>query len=106
LSAVSRASKVAGESGEEQERIKRIGGGGDGSVCFSSIWCIVGTYRWSERLVKYTHELGCKEKIHTAVYQLALYLIKSFQNSEAENLGGTMTVPPDLSGARKPARRP
>ena len=45
LSAFSRAPKVAGERGEEQERIKRIGGIGDGSVCFSRIWCIVGTYR-------------------------------------------------------------
>lgn len=40
----------------------------------------------------------------TAVYQLALNLVKSFQNSLAENLFGTITVPPERSGARKPKR--
>ena len=44
--------------------------------------------------------------VGTAVYQFALCMMKSSQNSEAENLEGTMTEPPDNNGARKPARSP
>ena len=44
--------------------------------------------------------------VGTAVYQFALYWTKSFQNSEAENLGGTTADPPAARGARKPASRP
>jgi hypothetical protein len=41
-----------------------------------------------------------------AVYHVALYLLNSGQKVVALNLEGMMTVPPDLSGARNPARRP
>jgi len=44
--------------------------------------------------------------VGTAVYQFASCVVKSFQNVDAENTGGTMTVPPDARGARKPARSP
>ena len=44
--------------------------------------------------------------VGTAVYQLALYLMKFSQKSDAENLSGTITEPPDRRGARKPASRP
>ena len=44
--------------------------------------------------------------VGTAVYQLALCVMKFSQKSCAENLGGTMTDPPDRRGARKPASRP
>jgi hypothetical protein len=40
------------------------------------------------------------------VYHVALYLMNSGQNVVALNLGGMMTVPPDLNGARNPASKP
>jgi len=61
-----------------------ISGIGVGSGDFSRIWWIVGT----------------------AVYQFALCVIKSVQNVDAENFGGTITVPPEARGVRKPASRP
>lgn len=42
----------------------------------------------------------------TAVYQLALNLVNSGQNDCAEKRGGTITEPPEWSGARNPASRP
>lgn len=56
----------------------------EGSGLRSRIWWIVGT----------------------AVYQFALCSMKLSQNSEAENLRGTMTDPPDDKGDKKPARSP
>lgn len=44
--------------------------------------------------------------VGTAVYQFAWYVVKSSQNSVAENFGGTITDPPEPSGARKPANSP
>lgn len=44
--------------------------------------------------------------VGTAVYQLALWVMKLSQNSDAENLVGTMTEPPENRGARNPARSP
>ena len=73
-----------GERGDEQDLMNRILGLVVGGGFLRRIWWIVGT----------------------AVYQLALYVTKSSQNSEAENLRGTMTEPPDNSGARKPASNP
>ena len=40
------------------------------------------------------------------MYHVALYFLNSGQNVVALNFGGTMTVPPECNGARKPARRP
>ena len=73
-----------GDKGEEQDLMNLILGLVEGGGFFSRIWWIVGT----------------------AVYQLALCVMKSSQNSEAENLRGTTTEPPEYKGARKPARRP
>lgn len=73
-----------GERGEEQERMKRILGMGLGRGDFKRIWWMVGT----------------------AVYQFARWWVKSRQKVEAENLGGTMTVPPAAKGARNPANNP
>src|SRR5690242_200985 len=64
--------------------MKRISGLGLGGGFLRRIWWIVGT----------------------AVYQLALWLMKSVQNSEAENLLGTTMEPPVKRGARRPQRRP
>lgn len=44
--------------------------------------------------------------VGTAVYQLALWVMKLSQNSEAENLRGIMTDPPEKRGDRKPASSP
>lgn len=44
--------------------------------------------------------------VGTAVYQLALCVIKSSQKVVALNLRGTTTEPPERRGARNPARRP
>lgn len=44
--------------------------------------------------------------VGTAVYQFALWAVKSAQKSDAENLGGTTTDPADRRGARKAASRP
>lgn len=64
--------------------MKRIWGTGLGRGVLSRIWWMVGT----------------------AVYQFALWVVKSVQKSVAENLGGTMTEPPEYRGARNAARRP
>ena len=40
------------------------------------------------------------------MYQVALYVINSSQNSEAENFKGIMTEPFENKGARKPASNP
>ena len=61
-----------------------IGGIVAGKGLFKRIWWIVGT----------------------AVYQLALCVMKVSQKSDAEKRGGTMTEPPENSGARNPASRP
>lgn len=44
--------------------------------------------------------------VGTAVYQVALYVINSDQNVEAENFSGTMTELPDKRGARNAASKP
>ncbi len=64
--------------------MKRIGGMGEGSSFLSKIRCIVGT----------------------AVYQFALRVAKSFQNSDAEKRAGMMTDPRLIKGVRNPASRP
>ena len=64
--------------------MKRIFGIWLGGGFLRSIWWIVGT----------------------AVYQLALYSIKLSQNSDAENLSGIITDPPEKSGDRNPASSP
>jgi hypothetical protein len=84
LKVFSRSWKVLGERGEEQDRMKRIDGIGFGSGDLSRTWWIVGT----------------------AEYQFALYLLKSDQNSWAENLVGTITEPPEERGAKNAAKRP
>lgn len=73
-----------GDNGEEQDLMNLILGLVVGGGFLSRIWWIVGT----------------------AVYQFALCVIKSSQNSDAENLSGTITDPPDNKGARNPASRP
>ena len=64
--------------------MNRMFGIGSGFGDLSRIWWIVGT----------------------AEYQLALYLMKSGQNSDAEKRGGTITDPPAYSGARNAAINP
>ena len=74
---------TCGESGEEHDRMNRIGGICAGCGKESRIWCMVGV----------------------AVYQLALYVAKSAQNVGARR-GGTMTALPARSVDRKDAIRP
>ncbi len=84
MKAFSSSWKVLGDMGEEHDRMKRILGICEGSGFLSKIRWIVGT----------------------AVYQLALYVIKLSQNSEAENFIGIITEPPENRGARRPASNP
>lgn len=76
--------KTLGDKEEEQERMNLMCGRGDGKGDLSRIWWIVGT----------------------AEYQFALWVVKSFQNSDAEKRAGTITEPPEESGPRNAARRP
>lgn len=49
---------------------------------------------------------GREEACERTVYQFEPVAVNSDQKIPAENLGGTTTLPPERSGARKPARRP
>lgn len=47
-----------------------------------------------------------RRRVRLTVYQFEPVATNSAQNVPAENLGGMTTLPPERSGARKPARRP